>query len=105
LQLQGVVDSIYASLDRNIRLTDLATIAGLDTYHFCTLFKQSMGTSPYQYVLQQRIRRAKQLLKLNKEMAIADVALQCGFANQSHFTRRFRQQVGITPKAYREGRL
>lgn len=60
-----------------------------------------MGIAPYQYVLQQRVERAKELLRKHKEMAIADVALQCGFANQTHFYKHFRKLTGMTPKSYR----
>ncbi|MGH8000244.1 MAG: helix-turn-helix domain-containing protein, partial [Brasilonema sp.] len=68
-------------------------------YYFCQLFKQSLGITPYQYVLQLRVERAKQLLK-NQKITICDVALACGFANQSHFTKHFRKLTGMTPKAY-----
>jgi AraC family transcriptional regulator len=104
-QLQTVIDYIDVSLDQNIKLADLAVIVNMSVYYFCLLFKQSMAISPYQYVLQQRMERAKQLLRSKKEMAIADVALQCGFANQSHFTKNFRRLVGTTPKVYRDQML
>jgi AraC family transcriptional regulator len=60
-----------------------------------------MGIAPYQYVIQQRVELAKQLLKC-RDVAISEVALACGFANQSHFTKHFRKLTRITPKAYRE---
>ncbi|WP_258001471.1 helix-turn-helix domain-containing protein, partial [Fischerella thermalis] len=63
--------------------------------------KQSMGIAPYQYVIQQRVEKSKQLLKQGK-VTITDIALQCGFANQSHFTKHFRQITGVTPKAYQQ---
>jgi AraC family transcriptional regulator len=69
------------------------------TAYFIRLFKQSTGLTPYQYVLQQRIERAKQLLRQGNR-AIADVALECGFTSQSNFTRAFRRATGMTPKAY-----
>ena len=83
-----------------MRLDDLANTVSMSRYHFCRLFKQSVGTSPYQYILQQRIAKAKQLLH-HRDWALADIALASGFANQSHFSRKFRQQVGVTPSAYR----
>ena len=60
-----------------------------------------MGISPYQYAIRQRVERAKRLLK-SKDLAIADIALECGFANQDHLTKMFRRLTGITPKAYRD---
>ncbi len=100
-KLQQVLDYIHAHLEQEVGLSDLAEIADMSQYYFCRLFSQSMGISPYQYVLQQRVERAKILLK-NQTNSLADIALQCGFANQSHFTKHFRKQAGITPKAYRE---
>ena len=99
-QLRQVIDYINAHLSRDISLSELAEVAFMSESHFTRLFKQSMGITPYQYLLEQRIERAKQLLKQNK-IAIADVALQCGFANQTHLTKRFRQFTGVTPKVYR----
>jgi AraC family transcriptional regulator len=99
--LKQLLDYINANLDQDIKLANLAQVVGMSQYYFCQLFKQSMGIAPYQYVIQQRVERAKQLLK-NRDVAISEVALACGFANQSHFTKHFRKLTGITPKAYRE---
>ncbi|WP_026082442.1 helix-turn-helix transcriptional regulator [Mastigocladopsis repens] len=98
-KLRQILEYIQIHLDSEIKLTTLAEMVGISQYYFCQLFKQSMGISPYQYVLQLRVERAKQLLKLPK-MTICDVALACGFANQSHFTKHFRKLTGTTPKAY-----
>jgi AraC family transcriptional regulator len=98
--LQQVVDYIQANLDRKLTLEAIAQHFNLSVRYFCELFTQSMGMPPYQYVLQQRVERAKQLLK-NKDRAIVDIALECGFANQTHLNRHFRKITGITPKTYR----
>ena len=99
-QLCQVIDYINVHLSHDISLSELAEVAFMSQSHFTRLFKQSTGITPYQYLLEQRIERAKQLLK-QKKIAIADVALQCGFANQTHFTKCFRQFTGVTPKVYR----
>ncbi|PZD73259.1 Transposon Tn10 TetD protein [Acaryochloris thomasi RCC1774] len=99
-KLTRVRDYIEAHLQESIRLDDLAMTSNLSRYHFCRLFKQSVGTSPYRYILQQRIKKAKQLLR-DPELSLVEVALTSGFANQSHFSRHFRQQVGVTPSYYR----
>ncbi|MBE9102171.1 AraC family transcriptional regulator [Vacuolonema iberomarrocanum] len=96
-----ISDYIQAHLDQSIKLADLAEVAGMSPFHFSRLFKQSMGISPHQYLLQQRVEQAKQLLKTSK-LAIADVALQCGFSSQSHFSKHFRSATGMTPGAYRK---
>lgn len=104
-QLQQVRDFILSHLDQDIQLADLAQTVSMSRYYFIKLFKQSTGFTPHQYLLQQRIHRAKELLAQQRGIAIVEVALQCGFSNQSHFTRLFRQLVGTTPKVYRASRL
>lgn len=97
---EEVLEFIEAYLETDIRLEDLARIAGISTFHFCRLFKQTMHITPHQYVIRRRIERAKQLLK-QSNLRIVDIALACGFASQSHFSRHFRRVVGISPKAFR----
>jgi AraC family transcriptional regulator len=82
-------------------LADLADVAGMSQFHFSRMFKQSMGISPHQYLLQQRVEQAKQLLK-GKKLAIAEIALQCGFNSQSHLSKHFREATGMTPSDYRK---
>ncbi len=101
-RLQQAIEYINAYLDQDLKLAELADVAGVSQYYFVRLFKQSMGISPRQYLIRQRVERAKQLLK-QRELSIVDIALQCGFANQAHFTKGFRKLTNITPKAYREG--
>ena len=98
-RLEQVLDYIHTYLDRPLHLNELAEISGISQYHFCRLFKQSMGVAPYQYVLQQRMEKAKELLQQRK-YAIAEIALLVGFADQSRFTRHFRKYVGVTPKMF-----
>ncbi|MEL7510437.1 MAG: AraC family transcriptional regulator [Cyanobacteria bacterium J06554_1] len=99
-QLRQVLDYIDAHLDQEIKLTDLTQLLDMSQYHFSRLFKQSLGISPYQYLLQQRVECAKQLLK-NTDRLITDVALACGFNNHSHLSKQFKQLTGMTPRAYR----
>jgi AraC family transcriptional regulator len=99
-QVLQVLDYINDHLSQDIKLADLAGLLGMSQFHFSHLFKQSLGTSPYQYLLQQRIERAKQLLK-QTERSIMDIALECGFNSHSHLSKQFRQLTGMTPKRYR----
>jgi AraC family transcriptional regulator len=99
-QLQQILEYIHAHLERDIKLADLAGLLGMSQFHFSHLFKQSIGTSPYQYLLQQRIERAKQLLKQTNR-SIVDIAFCCGFNSHSHLSKQFRQLTGMTPKSYR----
>jgi len=99
-QLLQVVEYINDHLDQDIKLVDLATLLGISESHFSHRFKQSIGMTPYQYLLQQRVERAKQLLKQGNR-SIMDIALLCGFSSHSHLSKQFRQLTGMTPKAYR----
>lgn len=98
-RIQQVLDYIHTYLERPLHLAELAEISGISQYHFCRLFKHSMGIAPYQYVLQQRMEKAKELLQ-QKKHAIAEIALLVGFADQSRFTRHFRKHVGVTPRMF-----
>lgn len=99
-QLRRILDYIDAHLDQEIKLADLAQLLDISQFHFSRLFKQSLGISPYQYLLQQRVECAKRLLK-NTDRLITDIALNCGFSSHSHLSKQFKQLTGMTPKAYR----
>lgn len=99
-QLLYVLDYINEHLNQDIKLADLAALLNMSQFHFSHVFKQSIGMAPYQYLLQQRIERAKQLLK-QTDQSIADIALLCGFNSHSHLSKQFRQITGMTPKVYR----
>ena len=101
-QLHRAIDYIESHLDQEITLTDIAQVLGMSQYYFCRLFRQSMGVSPYKYVIYQRIERAKQLLRQPQKMSIAAISLECGFANQSALSKHFRSLTGTTPNTYRK---
>jgi AraC family transcriptional regulator len=100
-QLERVIDYMKANLTQDLSILDLATLTNMSESHFSRSFKQSVGIAPYQYLIQQRVERAKQLLK-QQVISISDIALDCGFANQTHLTKVFRQITGMTPKAYQK---
>jgi AraC family transcriptional regulator len=99
-KFQQAIAYMQSHLAENISLSAIATELDMSQYYFCRLFKQSMGITPHQYVTQQRILRAKELLKCSG-LAISDIALKCGFTDQAHLTTQFRKVVGVTPRAYR----
>jgi AraC family transcriptional regulator len=90
---------ILENLTRNLTLTEIADSVNVSAFHFSRVFKQHTGLSPYQFVLKQRIERARQLL-LRGEHSLSDVALQLGFADQSHFSLHFKRFSGMTPKQF-----
>lgn len=100
-RLKRVLDYIQASLDKDISLAELAAIAGMSPHYFSKLFKLSTGRAPHNYVLMQRIERAKQRLR-DPKCTIIDAGLDVGFQNPSHFSRMFRKLEGTTPSTYRQ---
>jgi AraC-like DNA-binding protein len=89
-----------ANLNGDISLNRLAADCGLSARHFARAFRQSAGVSPHRWIMKHRIERARKLLS-DKGLSLTDVALACGFADQSHFTRAFTTSVGISPGAWR----
>lgn len=104
LKLDSVVDAAIAfineNLDRNLRLTDLATVVEMSPYHFARRFKQLTSLTPYQYLVRQRLFKAQELLR-NPNLVIADIAYLVGYKNPSHFAKVFRRHLKISPTAYR----
>jgi AraC family transcriptional regulator len=100
-KLKQVIEYIEAYLGEDISLSDIANELGMSQYYFCHLFKRSTGISPHQFLIRQRVERAKLLLK-QPERTVASIAIECGFANQSHFARCFRQCTGVNPNQFRK---
>lgn len=98
--LRRVTEYIDSHLCEDVALETLATHVGLSTYHFARAFKQSVGMPPHRYLLQQRVKRAAELLK-QSEQPLTVIAQSLGFADQSHFSRSFHWLVGIAPSEFR----
>ena len=99
LAVRLLLDDICA--DRPV--AELASHCGLSRSHFARAFKVSMGVPPHRWLMNHRIRRAGDMLEWTTE-SIADIALSCGFADQSHLTRAFHAAVGDSPAAWRRRR-
>lgn len=96
-------EMLLANLDGQLSLAELARECGLSRSHFARAFKASVGSSPFQWLLVQRIERAKSLL-LNTGLPVNEIGLACGFSDQSHFTRVFLKSTGATPGVWRRVR-
>jgi AraC family transcriptional regulator len=100
LKLNRVLEYIHDNLLQNITLAELGAIAQLSPHYFASLFKQSTGLAPHQYVIHQRLNKAKELLR-KTNLSITDIAAQAGFSSQSHLTTICRKHLSVTPKKYR----
>lgn len=103
-RLRKAVSLIEQHLDDEtegrIALSTVARHVGLSYFHFSRAFKQSMGMTPTNYIIERRLERAKKLMQ-ETDLPIADIALRSGFSSQSHFTTSFRRFVGVTPRSFR----
>ena len=96
-----ILEYLRANLHRNVALTELARLTGLSKAYVVRSFRRMVGMPPYEWLLQLRIEEARQ--RLQNGDRICDLALELGFADQSHFHRRFKRLTGMTPFAYAEG--
>lgn len=99
-KLKQVIAYINDRLEQKLTLAEISNAVQMSPHYFASLFKQSTGLTPHQYVMKCRIETAKQLL-LKQELTLIEICQQVGFESQSHFTRVFRQHTRTTPKAYR----
>ena len=103
-QLRRTTDFIEQNCLRNIRLEELANLTGLSQSHFSHAFKASTGVAPHQYQTNLRLDRAKHLL-VRSEYPLTTIAVETGFADQAHFTRVFRKNLGTTPANWKKAQI
>lgn len=99
-RLRAALDYIHQHLDEELSLKNMARWVQMSPQHFANLFRKSTGFAPHQYVQRERLETARCLL-LETNRPIADIALEAGFASQSHFTDVFHRMIGIPPNRYR----
>ena len=100
-KLRRVKEFITENLEEDLSLAEISAVADLSQFHFSRAFRKSTGLTPQQFLMQQRIERAKELLA-KKDLPIVEISLRTGFKNQSHFTSLFRKFTRLTPKVWRE---
>jgi AraC family transcriptional regulator len=99
-KLNRAIAYITAHLSEDLKIADIAAHLGISQYYFGRLFKQSTGITVHNYLIEQRVKQAQQLLQ-ETDLSILVIAEQCGFANPSHLARCFRKQIGISPRQFR----
>lgn len=102
-RLRRAKEFINEHLEEDFTLAELAEAVNLSQFHFARAFRRSTGVTPQQYLMQQRINRAKELLTKG-DLPLVEVSTQAGFKNQSHFTTLFRKFTALTPRAFREAK-
>ena len=102
-RLRQITEYIDSQLAGAITLSDLVRVGGVSTFHFVRAFRNTVGITPYQFVLTRRVARAKQLLAASA-LGISDIAIACGFTDAAHFSKAFVRSVGIPPSRYRRDR-
>jgi AraC family transcriptional regulator len=102
-QLRSVVEFIRSQLDNDVSLMALAACAHVSPFHFARLFRATVGVPPHQFVLRLRVQRARRLIKAG-QLTLAQIAIECGFHDQPHFTRAFHRVFRMTPAMYQRTR-
>ena len=103
-QQRRVLEHIETRLATPLRNRELAALVDFSEFHFNVAFRNSLGTSPHEFLIRRRIERAQQLM-LSTDMPLCDIAAECGLADQAHLSRLFRKFVGETPAAWRKSRF
>jgi len=100
-RLRRIGELVDAKMKDQLSLDEMAQSVGLSTAHFARMFRKSTGETPHQFVLRQRLERAKAMLRA-PDARVLDVAVACGFKTQQHFAQVFRDFCGISPTRYRQ---
>jgi AraC family transcriptional regulator len=100
-RLRRIKELVHAKMGDDLSLDEMAQSIGLSTAHFARMFRKSTGETPHQFVVRQRVERAKAMLRV-PDARVLDVAMACGFTTQQHFAQVFRDVCGVSPTRYRQ---
>jgi transcriptional regulator GlxA family with amidase domain len=105
-RIRETIQRLEGDFSERISVSDLARIANLSVDYFACSFRKATGSTPHQYLLRVRLGRAREMMTQDTQrMSMAEIALTCGFADQTHFCRHFRRFFGMTLSAFlRESR-
>src|SRR5262249_35382740 len=99
-RLRTIKELVHAKMEDELTLIEMAQSVSLTPAYFSRMFRKSTGETPHEFVLRQRVERAKTMLR-EKQKRVLDVAVACGFKTQQHFARVFRRICGTSPREYR----
>jgi AraC family transcriptional regulator len=97
--LRAVLDYVEDCPHQLLSLSELASVAGISRFHFSRPFRESMGISPIKYVERSRLEAARRMIVSGRQ-TLSQIAIATGFADQSHFTRRFKRHFAMTPAQF-----
>jgi len=99
--IKTVIDYMNENYTAGVSCTELASLIKMDKFGFIRSFKSQTNKTPYEYLLDLKIEKAKKMLKAN-DYSITEISMQCGFSSHSHFTSTFKKKTGISPTEYRK---
>jgi AraC family transcriptional regulator len=102
-QVKRVTDYIDDHLSDYIPVKELGEVARRSTSHFCRAFKRTMGETPYNFINRRRLAAAERMM-LTGDAPLSEIAISCGFSDQSHFCNKFREATGKSPAVWRRER-
>lgn len=98
--IKKVIDYMNENYTTGVSCDELSKLIKMDKYRFIRIFKKQMNKTPYEYLLDLKIEKAKKMLKA-KDYTITEISMMCGFSSHSHFTTIFKKKTGVSPTEYR----
>ena len=98
--IQEAITYMEQNFQRDLTVEELADVCKLNRSYFSKLFKESMGCPPQEFLIRMRLSKATELMKTSRA-SIGDIAQQCGYPNQLHFSRAFKKRYGVSPREWR----
>ena len=102
LRLRAALEYIEGHLESGLSLEGMAAAVHLSVFHFARQFNEAVGMPPHRYVIAQRVKRAEQLMRLDADLSMAQIAARAGFSDQSQFSHHFKRIIGVTPGHFRK---
>lgn len=102
--INTVIEYIRSNYENNINLDDMTALVNISKYHFIRLFKEQIGTTPYEYMLNYRMLQAKRLLR-STHLSVNEISIKVGFSSASNFIQKFKTIEGVSPAVYRKETL